>query len=158
MGSVSWSEGKAVASLLTSVVRQVFAVDGDLAVDLPVAQLRVCGILCQGCKSMSALGRELGVSLSAMTQIADRLERAGLVTRVAEEADRRVRCLQLTGRGQQIMQSREAVRIERVMAVFERMPPATRKEVHDALKTLVQASAVPRPKAAAVKKAAGELA
>ena len=39
---------------------------------------------------MSALGRKLGVSLSAMTQIADRLERADMVKRVAEDSDRRV--------------------------------------------------------------------
>ena len=45
---------------------------------------------------MSSLGRELGVSLSAITQIADRLERAGLVTRVAKGGDRRVRRLELT--------------------------------------------------------------
>ena len=47
------------------------------AAELPLAQLRVCGVLCDGPRPMSAVSRELGVSLSAMTQIADRLERAG---------------------------------------------------------------------------------
>ena len=49
---------------------------------------------------MSALSREFGVSLSAMTRIADRLERARLVKRVAEGGDRRIRHLQLTPRGE----------------------------------------------------------
>ena len=61
---------------------------------------------------MSALSRDLGVSLSAMTQIADRLERASLVKRIAEGNDRRVRCLRLTPRGESIMQRREDVRTE----------------------------------------------
>ena len=86
---------------------------------MPLAQLRVCGILYDGPRPMSALSRELGVSLSAMTQIADRLERARLVNRVAEGADRRIRCLQLTERGQKLMRSREDARNRRVLAVLE---------------------------------------
>jgi len=53
----------------------------DPAVELPLAQLKVCSLLYGGPLSMSAWA-ELGVSLSAMTQIADRLERARLVKRV----------------------------------------------------------------------------
>ena len=55
----------------------------DLADELPLAQLRVCAVLSEGPRAMSVLGRELGVSLSALTQIADRLERARLVKRTA---------------------------------------------------------------------------
>ena len=62
---------------------------------------------------MSALSRELGVSLSALTQIADRLERARLVKRTAAEDDRRVRCLQLTARGEKMMRSCREARVAR---------------------------------------------
>ena len=59
------------------MMRQLFSADDHLAAELPLAQLRVCGMLYDGPHPMSVLSRELGVSLSAMTQIADRLERAG---------------------------------------------------------------------------------
>ena len=67
---------------------------------------------------MSALGRELGVSLSAMTQIADRLERASLVDRVNQGADRRVRLLQLTEKGQEMMRRHDEVRVRRISEVM----------------------------------------
>ena len=95
--------------------------DDDVVAELPLAQLRVCGILHRGPRPMSALGRDLGVSLSAMTQIADRLERASLVKRVAEGNDRRVRCLRLTPRGESIMQRREDARAEHASAALARL-------------------------------------
>src|ERR1041385_5838242 len=95
-------QAQAIAGILPLLTRQLFVADDSLAAQLPLAQLRVCGILFGGRPSMSVLGRELGMSLSAMTQIADRLERARLVKRVSVGADRRVRCLQLTGRGEKL--------------------------------------------------------
>ena len=89
-------QAKAIASLMPALMRMLSSFDDDPAAELPLAQLRVCTILSDGPRSMSALSREFGVSLSAMTRIADRLERAGLVTRVARDDDRRVRRLQLT--------------------------------------------------------------
>ena len=100
-------QAETIATLLPALMRQLTAGDDDPAAELPLAQLRVCSVLCGGPRPMSALGRELGVSLSAMTQIADRLERARLVKRVAKGGDRRVRCLQLTDGGEKIMRLRQ---------------------------------------------------
>jgi DNA-binding MarR family transcriptional regulator len=96
---------------------------------------------------MSAMGRELGVSLSAMTQIADRLERAGLVKRVVQGPDRRVRQLQLTPRGDRIMQGREQARVARVLGALERLTPEARDHVETALCLLRDActASAPRP-------------
>jgi DNA-binding MarR family transcriptional regulator len=88
---------------------------------------------------MSALSRELGVSLSAMTQIADRLERAQLVKRVAQGNDRRVRRLRLTPRGQQMMRLHDEVRVRRMSTVLEQLTPDTRREVAAALQTMIHA-------------------
>ena len=137
--TIALDEAKAMASLLPALIRQLFAVDDDLAAELPLAQLRVCSILYDGPQRMSALGRELGVSLSAMTQIADRLERARLVKRVTEGSDRRIRCLQLTERGEKIMRQREAARIQRVSAMLEHLSPQARKGALDTLKMLLKA-------------------
>jgi DNA-binding MarR family transcriptional regulator len=92
---------------------------------------------------MSALSRELGVSLSAMTQIADRLERARLVKRVAKKSDRRIRRLRLTARGEKLMRSRDEARVGRIRLVLERLSPAARDDVLATLNMLIRACAPP---------------
>lgn len=91
---------------------------------------------------MSPLSRELSVSLSAMTQIADRLEHAQLVKRIAQGDDRRVRCLQLTERGEKMMRFHEEVRVRRIASALEHLSPNARDEVTDALQTMIQACIV----------------
>ncbi len=130
---------KSAAALLLGLARHLLAADHDPAAELPLAQLRVCGILHGGPRRMSALGRELGVSLSAMTQIADRLERARLVRRVAEGTDRRIRCLRLTPRGERIMRLREEARLRRIVAALAHLSAEERTEVLAALEKLVRA-------------------
>ena len=76
-----------------------------------------------------------------MTQIADRLERAELVNRVAKGSDRRIRCLQLTPRGEEMMRQRETARVRAVWSALEHMPPKTRADVLSALETLMGACA-----------------
>jgi DNA-binding MarR family transcriptional regulator len=134
-------EAKTVADLLLTFMRQLTAGLDDPVVNLPLGQLRVCGVLCGGPLPMSAIGRELGASLSAMTQIADRLERARLVRRVPRGDDRRVRCLQLTERGEKMMRLHEQTRIRRMSDVLENLNCGEREEVVAVLKTLVRASA-----------------
>ena len=138
---VALDEAKTIAALLPTLVRQLFADEDDLAAELPLAQLRVCSVLYNGPRSMSALGRELRVSLSATTQIADRLEQAGLVERLAMGQDRRVRRLQLTERGEKMMRLREKARTHRVSMALEHLAPKTRAEVLAALQTFTQACA-----------------
>jgi len=130
-----------VATLLRSLLRELTSGLDDPAVDLPLAQLRVCTVLHGEPRPMSSLSRELGVSLSAITQIADRLERAGLVMRVAKGNDRRVRRLELTTRGEKMMRLHEQVRIQRMSAALAHLSPKQRQEVALALQTLIRASA-----------------
>jgi DNA-binding MarR family transcriptional regulator len=119
--------------LLMSVVRDLLYVE-DRTSDLPLRQLHVCATLYGGPLSMSQLSRKLGVSMSAMTQIADRLERAGMVARQASDPDRRVRCLILTPRGRRALQAREKVRLERLAAAFETLDAASRRKLLAGLK------------------------
>ena len=106
-----------------------FAVEDDHSIaDLPLRQLRVCGILHGGPQSMSALSRDLNVSLSALTQIADRLERAELVVREAAGSDRRVRRLRLTPRGEDIMRRRETARAARIASILATLPATKRRK------------------------------
>lgn len=132
-------QAEAIAELLPAIMRRLFAGDGDPVSELPLAQLRVCAMLRQGARSMSAMSRELRVSLSALTQIADRLERAGLVQRVAEPNDRRIRCLQLTDSGEERMRRQVRYRSERVLAVLGRLDPEERLGIRAALDRLSEA-------------------
>jgi DNA-binding MarR family transcriptional regulator len=133
-------QAEAISSLMPALARGLFALNNDVAAELPLAQLRVCGILEEGPRSMSALSRELGVSLSAMTQIADRLERSQWVRRVAEDNDRRVRCLQLTPEGEALMRQRKMARVQRILAALSRLSIKERAQVLAAFETLVRAS------------------
>jgi DNA-binding MarR family transcriptional regulator len=140
-GANTHEQAKTFVSLLIEVWRQVFLPDDGQVSELPVAQLRVCGTLFRGPRPMSALSRELGVSLSAMTQIADRLERAHLVQRVATGSDRRIKCLQLTPRGEKIMRIREDVRAQRAAAMLEHLPPTVREGALESLQRFAGACA-----------------
>jgi DNA-binding MarR family transcriptional regulator len=132
-------QARELTSLFVSLTRQLLVVN-DFVAEMPLRQLRVCMLLYDGPRSMSVLSRELGVSLSAMTQIADRLERARLVKRSFEGNDRRVRCLQLTPSGQKIMQLREEARIQRAQSVVERMSQPAREQVIESMRTLLLAT------------------
>ena len=132
---------EAIAGLVPRLARGLSSSEKDPADNLPLAQLRLCGILSEGARPMSALSRALGVSLSALTQIADRLERARLVKRVAEENDRRVRCLQLTTRGEKMMHKRREVRVLRTLTVLEHLAAQQREAVRASLEILVEACA-----------------
>ena len=48
--------------------------DRDPTMELPVAQLRVCTLLDPGPRTISDLAKELGITVSAVTQLADRLD------------------------------------------------------------------------------------
>jgi DNA-binding MarR family transcriptional regulator len=130
-----------IAGLMPRLARGLTSAEKDPADSLPLAQLRLCGILSEGPRPMSALSRELGVSQSALSQIADRLERTGLVKRAAEESDRRIRCLQLTPRGEKMMRKRREARVRRTLAVLEHLAARQRETVRASLEILVDACA-----------------
>jgi DNA-binding MarR family transcriptional regulator len=132
-------EAKKITLLLPALMRQLFTFEDDLAAELPLAQLRVCVLLNGGPRSMSLISKELGISLSAMTQLADRLENAKMVARVTQDGDRRVRCLELTQKGRKIICHREEARIQNVLTVLNNMSGSARVEVINALETLLAA-------------------
>jgi DNA-binding MarR family transcriptional regulator len=130
--------------LLPKLMRRLFTLqDGSLVSELPLAQLRLCTILQAGPRSMTTLAEELSTSVSAVTQIADRLERAGLVERVLpgpEADDRRMKLLRLTASGSELMHARRERRVQRVNEVLEKLVPAERAVVLQAVRALVEAS------------------
>ncbi|MCX7428194.1 MAG: MarR family transcriptional regulator [Planctomycetia bacterium] len=139
--SLILEQAHAMASMMLSLMRQLAVPDDSLAARLPLAQLKVCAVLSGGTRSMSSLGRELGVSLSAMTQIADRLELARLVRRIPDPTDRRVKCLELTPRGQRTMRRRQEARARRVVEILGRLSADERAGALATFETLLDACA-----------------
>jgi DNA-binding MarR family transcriptional regulator len=144
--AVSRRQAQVFVGLLQSLLRELTTGTDDPAIELPLAQLRVCRVLDAGRQSISAISRELGVSLPAVTQIADRLERGKLVDRVNDHSDRRVRCLQLTKRGQTLLQRHDEERIRRTAAMLKQLPCAARKQAAAVMESLGHAAAAARSK------------
>ncbi len=123
----------AIDGIFKIIGRRILVHD-DAASDMPLRQFRVCAALFESPRSMKELSIELGVSQSAITQIADRLEAAGMVTRGAVGEDRRVRSLELTARARKLLREREERRIERVQEILDQLSTADRLVVLEALK------------------------
>lgn len=126
------AQARAMDTIFKAIGRRILVHD-DAALDIPLRQFRVCAALFEGARSMKELSVELGVSQSAITQIADRLEAAGLVTRGAVGEDRRVRNLELTPRARKVLREREEQRIDRVREILEQLSAADRRALLESL-------------------------
>lgn len=136
------AQSEELVALMSKLWRRLFTLDADNdpAMELPGAQMRVCAVLRDGPRTMSCLSSELGISHSAITQIADRLERAGMVERMQEADDRRCKRLTLTPRGVEVMQARRERRVLRALTALESMSPEEREAAVAALTSLLKAS------------------
>jgi DNA-binding MarR family transcriptional regulator len=131
-------QAREMDNVFKALARKVL-IDDDPASELPLRQFRVCAALFGGACSMKELSLRLGVSQSAITQLADRLEAAGMVTRGPIGDDRRVRNLELTDRARKLMRIREERRIERVMQILARMSTDGREAVMSSMAALKDA-------------------
>src|SRR4051812_20954379 len=131
------SQTGAVHEALRTVVRNLLSID-DSMMDLPLRQFKVCLTLYRQSRSMSEISRELKLSPSAVTQVSDRLERRGLIERVFQEEDRRVRKLRLTKKGQQLVRARERKQLRRIGAALDTLTPNELGQVMTGLETLAQ--------------------
>jgi len=122
-----------VDALLRSVLSNLVNV-GDKTAQLPLRQFHVCVLLLGGPLSMSQLSDRLDCSMSAATQLADRLERTGMVARLAGDADRRVRCLTLTAKGRDALEAHDKLRLQRLAGVFELLNDPARRKIVAGLK------------------------
>ncbi len=145
-GSLRESEAGAVHAAIRSVVRNLLSVD-DSMMDLPLRQLKVCTTLYRQSHSMSEISRELGLSPSAVTQVSNRLERRGLIERVFQDDDRRVRKLRLTRKGQRLMRSREEKQLCRIAAALDKLSPKELHQIMTGLEILARNCTTPQGEA-----------
>jgi DNA-binding MarR family transcriptional regulator len=90
----------------------------DLSASAAFVMNRVCR---EGPIRLTTLAAREGVSQPSMTQLIQRLERVGLVTRLADPDDGRAALIGITGPGQTLLDDRKRVRRERLKALLERL-------------------------------------
>src|SRR5438067_772845 len=137
-------QAEELEDLLPRLMRRLFARDPALLTEeLPVAQIRLCSILQDGPRTMTALSEELGISVSAITQLAIRLEKIRFVERVVHERDRRMRLLRLTEYGRETMRYRRELRVRSAANHLARLSGAGRADLLTALRALLDACQPP---------------
>jgi DNA-binding MarR family transcriptional regulator len=87
----------------------------DLSASAAFTMNRVCR---EGPIRLTALATKEGVSQPSMTQLVQRLERAGLVTRLADPDDGRACLIGITAQGQALLDERKRMRRERLAALM----------------------------------------
>ena len=92
----------------------------DLSASAAFALNRVCR---EGPIRLTALAAKEGVSQPSMTQLIQRLERLGLVARLADPGDGRAALIGITGRGQALLDDRKRMRRERLRALMATLTP-----------------------------------
>ena len=103
-------------------VMAVFRYDGnDPLAQVPVGQLRLLRSLFAGPRTATDLAGELGLSPSALTQMTQRLMRAGLVLKRDDPLDGRLRWLDLSDGARRLMERRRASRANALAKVLAEM-------------------------------------
>lgn len=111
-------------------------------VDLTFTQLRAVSAIAkhEGMR-MSELADELGIGLAAASALADRMTRRGLITRKADEEDRRIVHLAVTTRGRHLLERLERGSTEHFAKLIARMTPTEREALAATLRAFVRLSA-----------------
>lgn len=106
--------------------------------DLSMSQLgALFHIHRRGATGVSRLGDDLGVTSAAASQILERLVRLALVTRTEDPQDRRLRQLELTAEGRQVLQASLRARQRWLAALASTLTPAEAALVTSTLGLLI---------------------
>ncbi len=116
------------------------SVNDSVLSELPLAQMRIVRLLYAGNRTVTSLGEELLLTPSAITQMVNRLQDSGLVTKSEDPEDRRVRQLALTDHARGLMSARRERRVKRMQVVLEKLSPEEQRAVVEALDTLFRAA------------------
>jgi len=125
-------------ALLPRVMRTLFHhTEQDPLGHLSMAQLRIMRLLYTDPHLTSEISADLGMTPSAVSQTVSRLEKMGLVERLPDATDRRIRRLVLSTEGLKHMRERQKLRVERSMRVLSEIPEDHRSRLIAALEELV---------------------
>jgi DNA-binding MarR family transcriptional regulator len=108
--------------------------------ELTYAQAQVLFYVAQhsGCY-MGQVAKTFNVTLSAITQIVDRLVQKRFLTRLSKPADRRVSILELTPEGKALVHELEKLQVEVLEPVLQRLSARDRDHLISGLEKFVEA-------------------
>ncbi len=109
---------------------------------LPAAQARLLCILAAGPRRMSELAGLLGIEKAALTGLADRAERRGLVARTAVPGDRRAVSVALTPQGHEVASAFHRDVSASLDRLTDVLPPGERERF---CRSLARVATVPVP-------------
>lgn len=125
-------------SLVPLLIKNLFHYTDDPQwIELPVGQIRVMRMLYAGPSTASELSTQLSLSVSAITQVSNRLEGLGLIERSEDFEDRRVRHLRLTQKGHSLMYRRHTARVRSARMALAALDDQTQQDIIDSLDKLL---------------------
>lgn len=109
------------------------------ATELSLSQMRSVFILGSHGSAMSVneLAGELGLSLAAAGRGIDKLVGLGFVDRREDAADRRIKRISLTEKGQEFVDAQLSIRQDLLHTFVSRLPDEVRDDLRSALATVV---------------------
>ena len=129
-----------LTELLSTTFRQILWKQA-LELDLNYSQAQVLfHVAKHGGALMSDVARSFGITLSAVTQVTDRLESKAFLRRGGDPLDRRHVRLVLTPKGERLARKLEQLQVEGLARVLQRLTPADRKDVIRGLERLLAAA------------------
>jgi DNA-binding MarR family transcriptional regulator len=110
--------------------------------DVSTVQLRALTVLDgEPGSNLGRLAERMGVALSTASRLVERLVSAGLVDRRTSDVNRREVTLRLTEHGARTLSRYDAIRLDGLRRVLERLPTGERDVVLTGLRLLVRANA-----------------
>lgn len=137
----STREVKAVLAAADVLLRVVASSVAEVEDTVSSPQLRVLvRIHTRGPQNLGGVAAELGVHASNATRICDRLVAAGLIERREDPIDRRYVVLDLTKKGEELVNTVLEHRRQAIAEVIARMPPGRRPAMAVALEAFAAAA------------------
>ena len=131
---------QASRALVAVAARSLARVEGNVTLQ----QYRAMVVLAsRGPQTAGVLADSLGIHLSTLTRLCDRLVGKGLITRQEEPANRRRVLLSLTPRGKRLVRSVTSTWRDEIASILRRVPPVQRAELVAALRAFGEAAGEP---------------
>lgn len=115
----------------------------DPLYSVTTSQMKVLTLVSTGTTSTTCLGNQLKISLSAVSQIIERLRESGLIESVEDTEDRRQRVIRLTKIGQSAMDARKQGRIHRINAALNEFSEGESSELLHWIQKLAETCQAP---------------
>ncbi len=130
------------SELIGQLIRRLSLLNRDQMVcyGVTLSQCYVLETLFQkGKRTMNELSQEQGVTVSTMTRIVDVLVRDDIVRRENDPKDRRIVCIELTEKGEDLATKLEVCTQEFMSKILENIPEEKREQVIESMSLLDKA-------------------